>query len=337
MHDQARYNLALANLQRELNAEAADDNLLRNKPNPVSNLSSGGTHAINFHLNNHAHAAIEITHHFLMGVAPFEVVAAKLCAPANDLKPQISAMACPERETAMSESIKSFEAIKYLPGPLQQAAIQLFTSLAISCAPVIAQWRESRSQERPVSELYQDNLRHALASTLQSKAPEIGKDVALAGLSDLAVEVVGWLMRESHTIFCRLMRAFRHAMFPTLKAIKILLLKEKGMTRRESADLALKLFVQAGIIGACIAAEHNLHHSLGRIFGSYSGIVSTICMSVLCWYICEQAITALNKADLMGVKRERDITAKIAALRTQWADGDQRVNALLAQVRASPR
>ena len=330
MSSGTRYEAASERFDRKLSELVAEQ--LRSEASakfiPTSPPLDAGDKAT--HPDWFVHAGIEVTHHVLANIAPFELVAARMCGAANDHAKNGIAQALPDGAGA-------FATLKYLPGPLQQMALELVASVATVGIPPLMTRRRDRGLGNGSRQEGSGKITTPPLAALRSKAPTIGKDVVLAGLSELAVEVIGLLTREVRAICDRLLRAIRHAMFPALKGIRVLLFREDGLGQREAIDLALKLFVQAGIVGTCIVAEHELHRLLQPFFGTYSNAVSVICMAVLCWLACHLATATLDRIDVVGVRRERDLQALLNRTRERRLQNDRRVQELLGKVRVASR
>lgn len=287
-----------------------------------------------------AEAVVDISFDFLREIGPFEPVAMQMCPPAaNDHLSSdvdfsvISHHGCTgiqiSGEPGGTANGKRLDGLAFLPGPLQQATLQLGASLMVECISAIEEWkhspgRELRSARERRAELWSD-----LKVRLSKKSSAMAIDVVLAGCSDWVTELIGFFVVEARAICQRLLRAVRHAAAPTLKAMLALSFPVRGQSYRESVDYALQLLVQAGIVSLGVTIEDHLHQLLRPVFGRYAAVAAPIFIAILCWLATRAAIALMEQLDIVGVRRQREVRLLLAEIQKTQKINDQRIQAVI--------
>ncbi len=253
-----------------------------------------------------AEASVEIAHHVLSGVEATDLMAAWARRPANDHAGTAAGAA------GLGGVLHGF------PDAVRQVTLRLLSSLASACLP-----------PGPAPAAHPVPLRRALASAL----PGAFDDAVTAGISEAATGLVSWLARDVEAFGERLLHATRHAMFPAIKAIRLLLRRDEAVSWPEAVDLAIKLFAQAGVVGACVVVEHHVHVALEPIIGPYAGTVASIVMGAVCFLACYRVVRDLDELDLAGVRERREAAAEVERIDLLRARNDRRRAEMLDAVR----
>ncbi len=275
------------------------------------------------------HDLVEMGHFVLSGVAPYPLVAEGRCRPANDDHLILNKVSLSSTETKANAN-QSFNILEYLPGPLRQSVIQLLVSIANVAIPEL-RVRSVVEKNRPQS-LSESFGR--MQRALRANANQIAQDVSTAGLGDIIVEIVGYFTREIDVICKRILRALRHSMLPILQAMRHLIIPDPNIPYRDSVDSAVRLFVQAGIVGGCVVIEQYIETMMHKIFPiPYIGIIISCFMAFVCIISIKKAMHLLDKIDIAGAGHYRQLINQVEVLRQQGTRFDQRLKSLIMPVR----
>jgi hypothetical protein len=264
-------------------------------------------------------------HFIFSGAAPYPLVATRGCKAAND-DHVIPGGASPAGGDFRSVVEQPSNPLDYLPGPLRQSVIQLLASTASVALPELC--AHSHSGRQP-PESWNERFGR-VRRALRESARQIVSDVGTAGLGDVVVEIIGAITKEIDIVCRRLLRAMRHSMFPILSAVRALLMPDPNIPYRDAMDGAIRLFVQAGIVGSCVLIEQQLDIMVHKVFPApYVGLVISCFMAFICIVALKNAMRLLDRLDPVGSRKYHELVRQIEVLRLEGREFDRRLQGLL--------
>ena len=213
-----------------------------------------------------------------------------------------------------------------LPEPLRHSVVQLLISTAKVAFPVLRGKPPKGGQKEGLLA----RLRKARRA-VRLNAKEIALESGIAGSGHVVFGLVRRVLGEIDVIYQRIMRAIEHSVLPFLQALRALFFPDPNITHRESMDAAIRLFVQAGIVGGCVFAEQALDELLQPLFPlTYIGLIVTCFMAFVCIIALRWAMHQIDELDPVGIRHHREMCAKVEDLCRRGAEFDTRIDALLS-------
>lgn len=207
--------------------------------------------------------------------------------------------------------------------------VEFFSQLFVEIKKLI---NEGREQDSLFAELHTRFTR--IAKNTASKWKGILSGGLQGFISGLLSNIATTIINAFVTTGKRVVRMIREGLFSLLKAMKIMLLPEEGMTRAEAAHAGMKILASGGIIFAGVALEEVIEKMIMSVpvLASMAFTLSAVIVGSISAMAMGLASYLLDKLDLFGVLQKEAGEYILKSLDNRIDSGYKRSQELIHEI-----